>query len=42
MIQNIEIYKTNPKFWIHLQKGPQLRFHSKSEFQICGLNFWAL
>jgi hypothetical protein len=37
-----KIYKPNPKFWVHLQKGPQLRFHSKSEFQICELNFGAL
>jgi hypothetical protein len=37
-----KIYKPNPKFWIHLQKEPQLRFHPKSEFQNCELNFGAL
>jgi hypothetical protein len=34
-----KVYKPNPKFWNDLQKGPQLRIYSKSEFQICGLNF---
>jgi hypothetical protein len=34
--------QAKPKFWINLQKGPQLRIHSKSELQYGWLNFGAL